>query len=116
MNTNNLRWSVTFWVKDEELFQEFIKWMEGDHIPKVHATGFFEKKYRTLLHQKDGEDLYAVQYLHTPRSIKDWNDYKKGPRPALRDEFKERWKTHLEDGSIGSVGLMGFLETIETVD
>ncbi len=111
-NTNNLRWSVIFSVK-KDIFEEFIAWMEEDHIPKIHATGFFQKEYRKAVQKDLGEERSAVQYIHTPYSMEHWEQYNRIPRPGLRNDLLERWKKHIESGDLIMIGLCGPLELRE---
>lgn len=112
MSTNNFQWSVTFGVK-KNYTREFLDWMEKKHIPKIHATGFFEKGYQKRFEEKQ-EGLYdVVQYIHIPTSRQSWEDYKQGPRPELKKEFMDEWGGAVESGDLEMIGIASPIEFVE---
>ncbi len=109
MSTNALRWAVTFTVK-KSYTQEFLDWMEKDHIPKIHDTGLFEKGYDRILEIKTEGGYDVVQYIHTPLSLDSWNIYEHGPRLRLRKEFKDEWGGAIDDGDLKMVPVVGIMQ------
>lgn len=69
---------------DESIHTEWLAWMKDEHIPKVLATGKFEKAIisRVLLEEEMGGITYAVQY-QTP-SLEVLYTYYQEDAPKLR--------------------------------
>lgn len=115
MSTNNFRWSVTFVVK-KKLTKEFREWMEKDHIPKIHATGFFDKGFRKLFEEKTDGEYDTVQYIHTPLNQDAWENYNNGPRSDLRKEFMDKWGGAVESKDLQMIAIVSYLELVEAAE
>jgi len=85
-------YSVTVSI-DEDIHEEWLKWMKEDHIPKVMETGYF-KEYRILRlisHQGENEGVsYNIQY-ECP-SMADLHQYQIQRAPALQKEHTDRYE------------------------
>ena len=72
--------------------EEWLKWMQEEHIPEVMQTGcFIEYKILKLLTDADdneGEN-YAIQY--TANSIENYNQYKDQFGQILQAKTKEKY-------------------------
>ena len=75
---------------DASCAEEWIDYMENDHIPAVLATGHFrDYKLCRVEGDEQGGLTYAVQYV--AHSIEAFNTYQKECAPALQKEFIARW-------------------------
>lgn len=75
---------------DASCAEEWVQYMETDHIPAVLATGHFrDYKLCRVEGDEQGGLTYAVQYL--AHSVDAFNTYQKECAPALQQEFIERW-------------------------
>lgn len=113
MSTNNLRWSVTLTLKKTST-KKFRNWMENDHIPKIHQTGFFEKGYHILFEEKKEGQYDVIQYIHTPISSDAWREYNEGPRLVLREEFMKEWADTPEADDCYLISITAPLLFVET--
>lgn len=112
MSTKKFQWSITFAVR-KHYTKEFLNWMEKNHIPKIHATGFFEKGYEKRFEEKQ-EGLYdAVQYILTPISPQSWKDYNQGPYPELREELMDEWGGDVRSGNLQMMAIASPVEFVE---
>lgn len=75
---------------DAACAEEWLSYMEKDHIPAVLATGHFrDYKLCRVEGDEQGGLTYAVQYLAL--SVEAFNTYQHECAPALQQEFIERW-------------------------
>lgn len=75
---------------DAACAEEWLSYMENDHIPAVLATGHFrDYKLCRVEGDEQGGLTYAVQYLAL--SAEAFNTYQKECAPELQQEFIERW-------------------------
>ena len=76
---------------DEDIAEEWVKWMREKHIPDVMATGkFIESKLSRVLGEEEGGITYAVQYLCKDR--KTFDAYTLEDAPALQKEHSDRYE------------------------
>ncbi|MBT4775287.1 MAG: DUF4286 family protein [Crocinitomicaceae bacterium] len=97
-------YSVTVKV-NQEIEENWLRWMKEVHIPDVMATGFFlEKRWSKVIGETDGGTSYNVQYLCA--SMKDLHDYQVHHAPALQKEHSDRYKDNF----------VAFRTLLETID
>lgn len=77
---------------NHDVHDEWLKWMQEEHIPAVLKTGMFlEGKMLRLLGDEDsGGTTYAIQY--TCASMKDYEKYRDEFAPALQQETSKLFK------------------------
>jgi len=72
--------------------EEWLLWMQQEHIPEVMQTGCFTE-YKILKLLTDADDNegvnYAIQY--TANSIENYNQYKDHFGPILQAKTKEKY-------------------------
>lgn len=74
------------------LAEEWLKWMQEEHIPEVMQTGCFTecKILKLLTEADDNEGInYAIQY--TANTIDNYNQYKDQFGPILQAKTKEKY-------------------------
>lgn len=71
---------------DKQAEQEWLQWMQQNHIPKVLATNLFEDyKMLKMLQQDEGDSqTYAIQYFLS--SMENFNKYESQYAGRLRQE------------------------------
>ena len=72
--------------------EEWLIWMQREHIPEVMQTGCFTecKILKLLTEAGDNEGInYAIQY--TANSIENYNQYKDQFGPILHAKTKEKY-------------------------
>ncbi|MEY4041085.1 MAG: hypothetical protein RL233_616 [Bacteroidota bacterium] len=72
--------------------EEWLKWMQEEHIPEVMQTGCFTecKILKLLTEADDNEGInYAIQY--TANTIDNYNQYKDQFGPILQAKTKEKY-------------------------
>ncbi len=71
---------------DDSVHDEWLNWMKTEHIPKVLATGKFEKATfsQVLIEEEMGGKTYSVQYRCYSREALD--AYYRDDAEKLRDE------------------------------
>lgn len=71
---------------DEAVAEQWLHWMEKEHIPEVLATGKFSgaRLVRVLVNEEMGGKTYSVQY--TAPSMDVLQRYYKEDAPALRQK------------------------------
>jgi len=72
--------------------EEWLLWMQQEHIPEVMQTGCFTdcKILKLLTEAGDNEGInYAIQY--TANSIENYNQYKDQFGPILQAKTKEKY-------------------------
>ncbi|MBC7826127.1 MAG: DUF4286 family protein [Chitinophagaceae bacterium] len=80
--TTKVNWSV---------HDDWLQWMQREHIPDVMATGlFFDSKILRLLEIDDGEGpTYAIQYYAS--AIENYRTYIEQHAVSFRKEIHEKW-------------------------
>lgn len=83
-------YNVTVQV-DQEIEQEWLKWMQEKHIPQVMATGMFSdhNMYRVLSHNHEGTQAYAIQYMTD--SLEDYETYQQKYAQKLQKEHTDKY-------------------------
>jgi Domain of unknown function (DUF4286) len=73
------------------IHQNWLAWMQDEHIPKVMATGCFTKhQFVRLLDTDETEGVtYAVQYYASSKA--DYNRYIEVYASNLRQESLDKW-------------------------
>ncbi len=77
---------------DDDIREEWLRWMKEEHIPEIMATGFFldSRILRLLSEQPDASGVtYAVQYQ--TRNMGDLDTYLKEHAPLLQQKHIERY-------------------------
>ncbi|PCH91345.1 MAG: hypothetical protein COB85_09215 [Bacteroidetes bacterium] len=83
-------YSVTISIEND-IAQDWLKWMKEVHIPDVMRTGKFVKQnIFKLISVAEEQNTYNIQY--TCETIEDYNDYEKNFAPKLQEEHKARFK------------------------
>ena len=77
-------------VIDNDVSEEWLKWMKTKHIPDVMATGkFLDGKLSRILAEEEGGKSYSIQYLC--KDMESYEDYQKENAPALQKEHSDRY-------------------------
>ncbi|MCH7512484.1 MAG: DUF4286 family protein [Bacteroidetes bacterium] len=76
---------------DSDAEQEWLEWMKKVHIPKVMATGMFQRydMYKVLSQEGEGAS-YSIQYISD--SMEKVEQYLNDFAPALVKEHLERYR------------------------
>lgn len=75
---------------DENVAEEWLKWMREVHIPDVMKTGLFlEGRICRILAFEEGGLSYSVQYLSPSEEA--YNIYQQDHAPTLQQEHTERY-------------------------
>jgi hypothetical protein len=75
---------------DEDIHEEWLRWMIEVHIPEVLATGhFLENKISRIEGYEEGGLSYAIQYL--VKSREDYDTYQRLHAPRLQQAHTERY-------------------------
>lgn len=76
---------------DDEVHDEWLKWMKDIHIPEVLSKGiFFENKICRVLVTEEKGKTYSIQY--TCRNMEDYEQYQKEYAPELQQKHNKRYK------------------------
>jgi len=83
-------YNVTLKV-DPSIHDEWIIWMENEHIPDVLATGYFQGCRMSKLLGQDESDgkTYSIQYASP--SMKDLHQYQATEAPRLKQEHVKKY-------------------------
>jgi hypothetical protein len=83
-------YNVTVNIEDD-VHDEWLKWMKQNHIPDVLATGkFTDARICKLLVDEQQGTTYTVQY--TCNSMEDYNDYQSNHAPRLQKEHANKFE------------------------
>lgn len=76
---------------DPDISDEWLRWMQDHHIPKVMNTGIFIETQinRVISDQKDELVTYAIQY--TCKSMKDLHKYQIKFAPSLQKDHIDKY-------------------------
>lgn len=75
---------------DNDVHDEWLRWMKEQHIPDMMATGLFiENKIARILAEEDGGKAYSVQYLVC--DMETYERYEKEFAPRLQMEHSQRY-------------------------
>ena len=75
---------------DEQVHDEWLRWMTEEHIPEVMATGsFLEHRMCRVLAEEEGGRTYAVQYACQDMAA--YEHYRSHLAPALQAKTQERF-------------------------
>lgn len=75
---------------DEDIHQEWLRWMIEVHIPDVLSTGhFLENKVCRIEAFEEGGVSYAIQYLAKSRT--DYETYQSIHAPRLQQDVLSRY-------------------------
>lgn len=75
---------------DEDIAEEFIRWMRDTHIPDVMRCGLFsEWRMLRVLAEEEGGFTYAIQYTCADMSA--YERYRDEFAPALQAHTRERY-------------------------
>ena len=88
-NKSMILYNITISV-DASCAQQWLEYMEKEHIPAVIATGHFrDYKLCRVEGDEQGGLTYAVQFL--AHSVEAFNTYQKDCAPALQNDFTSKW-------------------------
>lgn len=77
---------------ENDIREEWLKWMKQKHIPEVMATGYFiENKICKVLVDEEQGTTYSVQY--TCASMDKLKEYQQNCAPILQKEHAEKYGT-----------------------
>jgi hypothetical protein len=83
-------YSVTINI-DDDVQQDWLRWMKEVHIPDVMSTGLFvENRLLKLLNVDDQGTTYSIQYML--RSMEDYETYQKDHAPRLQALHTQRYR------------------------
>jgi hypothetical protein len=76
---------------DHTIHEDWVKWMNEEHIPEIMKTGCFEKFQFVRLLEIDEEEgpTYAVQYYAVSKA--QYNRYIDLYAPKLRQASTDKW-------------------------
>jgi hypothetical protein len=78
-------------VIDEDVSEEWLKWMQEIHIPEVMESGkFMDGKLSRILAEEEGGKSYSVQYLC--RDMETYESYKNEDSHALQQKHNQRYE------------------------
>ncbi|MCB9186960.1 MAG: DUF4286 family protein [Flavobacteriales bacterium] len=90
---------------DENVHDDWVKWMRDVHIPDVMATGFFlENRFARVLVEDQGGITYSIQYLC--KNMADLEDYQREHAARLQSDHNRRYEGKF-------VAFRTLLETVE---
>ncbi|PTX22582.1 uncharacterized protein DUF4286 [Pontibacter mucosus] len=77
---------------DNAVADEWLQWIQEEHIPAVMGTGFFlGNQVSRLLHEiANGGTTYAVQY--TCRNMEDLEEYQRDHAAAIETRHHQRYE------------------------
>lgn len=77
---------------ENDVHDEWLKWMQEVHIPDVLRTGIFSESrmLKILADEDSGGTSYAIQY--TCANMQDYEKYRDEFAPALQREVAEKFK------------------------
>lgn len=86
-----LLYNVTVTI-DSEAHQDWLRWMQGTHVPDVMATGLFVsyRMCRLLGHEHEGSEIYTIQYL--VRDMAQLRRYMEEFAPELQRQHQQRYE------------------------
>lgn len=83
-------YNVTINVEND-VHDEWLKWMRESHIPDVLKTGYFlEHKICKVLNVEDEGTTYSIQY--TSKTMEDYEGYKSNEAARLQKEVMDKFK------------------------
>ena len=75
---------------EQSVKEDWLKWMQGVHIPEVMATGVFLKsQINRVMVQGDSDNTFAIAY--TCESMKDLHQYQLKFAPELQKKHVARY-------------------------
>lgn len=76
---------------DDDVHDEWLKWMKEVHIPEVLRTGMFmdNRFMKVLVDEEMGGTTYAIQY--TCESMERFRKYESEFAPGLRADAEQRY-------------------------
>jgi len=85
-----ITYNVTIKV-DPSIEEEWLRWMENEHMPALFDTGCFDSyQLHKLLEQDETEGMtYVAQYQC--KSLNEYNDYIKNHAQQMREEGIRRF-------------------------
>lgn len=77
---------------DQEILEDWLRWMQEVHIPDVMATGMFlnSRMCRVLNAQDPNEHTYAIQYVC--QDMATFHKYQVQHAPRLQQDHTARYK------------------------
>ncbi|MCH2198188.1 MAG: DUF4286 family protein [Flavobacteriales bacterium] len=76
---------------DEDVHEEWLKWMKEKHIPDVMATGMFkENRICKVEGEEEGGMTYAIQYVAPDREH--YDRYQKEFAAGLQADHTQRYQ------------------------
>ena len=86
-----LLYNVTVTI-DQDVQEDWLRWMREIHIPEVMATGMFLscRMSRLLHHEHEGAEIYTMQYQ--AQDMAHLQRYMASFAPALQRAHQERYE------------------------
>lgn len=76
---------------DEDIHEDWLKWMKAIHIPEVMQTDcFVENRMFRILETEEPGFTYSIQYDY--KNVEDYNRYKTIFAPDLQKKHSERYR------------------------
>jgi len=75
---------------DDDVHEEWLAWMQADHIPEVMRCGLFESNKILKVLAEDEGHTYSIQY--TCASQDNLNRYFNEYAPKLQEEHSNRYQ------------------------
>ena len=76
---------------DEDVHDEWLKWMHEVHVPDVMNTGLFiESRISRILAEEEGGKSYSIMYLCESQETLD--KYQEEHAPKLQEEHTRRYQ------------------------
>lgn len=75
---------------DDDVREDWLKWMRDVHILEVMATGYFlENRFSKVLVEEQQGTTYSIQYL--TKSMVDLEEYQQNHAPRLQADHQEKY-------------------------
>lgn len=75
---------------DENVAEEWLKWMKEVHIPDVMNTGYFTANRILRVHaEEEGGKTYSIQY--ECKTMQQLNDYQEKEAPRLQKDHTDKY-------------------------
>jgi len=79
---------------ENDVKDEWLKWMKNIHIPEVMNTGFFvEYKICKVLVDEEQGTTYSVQY--TSKTMQEYDEYKRIHAPGFQKAMTDKYGNKL---------------------
>lgn len=77
-------------ILDEDIHQEWLEWMQGQHIPEVMSTGHFTSNRMLKVLDSPNEGVtYCIQYM--AENMQQYQQYKENHASRLQAAYPEQF-------------------------